>query len=127
MHSCPFCEKIKQHETLVKNEFAAAFFDATPLSPGHTLVVPRRHESDFFLLTEAEESALWRIVRTVHGQLETQYAPHGYNVGVNIGRAGGQTVEHVHVHLIPRYHGDVDDPRGGIRWIIPAKARYWKK
>ena len=126
MRFCPFCEKTRSHELLVENEAAVAFFDASPLSAGHTLVVPRTHESDFFNLTEAEEMALWRAVRTVHARLEARFAPRGYNVGINVGRAAGQTVEHVHVHVIPRYLGDVADPRGGIRWVIPAKAPYWK-
>jgi diadenosine tetraphosphate (Ap4A) HIT family hydrolase len=111
---------------LLENDSAVAFFDLFPLTPGHTLVVPRRHESDFFKLTEAEELALWRAVRAVHGQLEKKYSPPGYNLGVNVGTAGGETVDHVHIHVILRYLGDVNDPRGGIRWMIPAKARYWK-
>lgn len=126
MQHCPFCEKIELHQFLAANEHAVAFFDGFPLSPGHTLVIPRRHESDYFQLAEAEESAIWSTVRIVRGELESTHAPQGYNVGVNVGRAGGQTVDHVHVHVIPRYAGDVDDPRGGIRWIIPAMARYWK-
>lgn len=126
MPSCPFCEKIQRREFVLENQLAVALFDAFPLSPGHTLVLPRRHESNFFNLMESEELALWRAVRSVHAVLEQRYAPPGYNLGVNIGAAGGQTVEHVHVHLIPRYTGDVEDPRGGIRWMIPAKARYWK-
>jgi diadenosine tetraphosphate (Ap4A) HIT family hydrolase len=127
MRSCPFCEKIEHVEVLLENELAVAFFDAFPLSPGHTLVVPRRHESDFFKLSETEEFALWRAVRAVHDRLDARYAPPGYNLGVNVGRAAGQTVGHVHVHVIPRYAGDVEDPRGGIRWMISAKARYWKE
>ena len=127
MHSCPFCEKIERHEVCLEKELAVAFFDAFPVNEGHTLVVPRRHESNFFSLTEAEESAVWHAVRVVQEQLEARYAPAGYNVGVNVGDAGGQTIEHVHVHVIPRFAGDVDDPRGGIRWIIPARARYWKE
>lgn len=125
MRSCPFCEKVQGHELLVENETAVAFFDSFPLSPGHTLVVPRRLESDFFSLTGTEEMALWRAVRAVRVELEARYAPCGYNLGVNVGQAAGQTVEHVHMHVIPRYLGDVADPRGGIRWMIPAKARYW--
>lgn len=106
---------------------AAAFFDASPLSPGHALIVPRRHEPDLFALTGEEQDALWRLLRGVRTRIQQSHHPDGYNVGVNVGAAGGQTIGHVHVHLIPRYAGDVEDPRGGIRWIIPAKARYWDR
>jgi diadenosine tetraphosphate (Ap4A) HIT family hydrolase len=126
MDSCPFCNKITRRDFWLANDLAVAFPDGFPLSPGHTLAVPRRHETNFFNLSESEESALWRIVRMVYDQLEARCAPAGYNVGVNVGAAGGQTVEHLHMHVIPRYPNDVSDPRGGIRWIIPAKARYWK-
>ena len=88
MQHCPFCEKIELHQFLAANEHAVAFFDGSPLSPGHTLVIPRRHESDYFQLTEAEESAVWSTVRIVCGELESTHAPQGYNVGVNVGRAG---------------------------------------
>jgi diadenosine tetraphosphate (Ap4A) HIT family hydrolase len=126
MEPCPFCHKIERREFTIETECAIAFLDAFPLSPGHSLIVPRRHESDFFKLTEVEELAVWRVVRDVRNDIETRLAPQGYNVGINIGFAAGQTVGHAHVHLIPRYRGDVDDPRGGIRWMIPAKAPYWK-
>jgi diadenosine tetraphosphate (Ap4A) HIT family hydrolase len=123
---CPFCRRLADGDLLAENEAAAAFVDAFPLSPGHALIVPRRHEADLFALTAAEQDALWELLRSVQAALQERHRPDGYNVGVNIGDAGGQTVGHVHVHLIPRYAGDVDDPRGGIRWIIPAKARYWR-
>jgi diadenosine tetraphosphate (Ap4A) HIT family hydrolase len=126
MEPCPFCRKIELREFTIETEFAIALLDAFPLSPGHILIVPRRHESDFFKLTEVEEFAVWRVVRDVRNDIENRLAPQGYNVGINIGFAAGQTVEHAHVHLIPRYRGDVDDPRGGIRWMIPKKAPCWK-
>ena len=126
MPYCPFCQKVERREFAFGSELAVALPDAFPLSPGHTLIVPRRHEADFFKLTEAEEFAVWRVVRAVRDDLETRLAPQGYNLGINVGTAAGQTVEHAHVHLIPRFLGDVDDPRGGVRWMIPAKARYWK-
>jgi diadenosine tetraphosphate (Ap4A) HIT family hydrolase len=125
MASCPFCEKIVRRDFWFESELAVAFPDAFPLTPGHTLIVPRRHETDFFKLTEQEEQAIWRIMRVARKELEARFAPHGYNLGVNVGAPAGQTVDHVHIHLIPRYIGDVDEPRGGIRWIIPAKAPYW--
>jgi diadenosine tetraphosphate (Ap4A) HIT family hydrolase len=125
--ACPFCRRLDEGEFLAESETAVAFFDAFPLSPGHALIIPRRHEPDLFALTVEEHDALWRLLRSVRARLQERHHPEGYNVGVNVGEAAGQTVGHVHVHLIPRYGGDVDDPRGGIRWIIPAKARYWAR
>jgi diadenosine tetraphosphate (Ap4A) HIT family hydrolase len=125
MNECPFCVKIEHREFAFEDELSVAFPDAYPLSPGHTLIVPRRHERNYFDLTDAEEVSIWRIVRTVRAELDARLSPQGYNLGVNVGLAGGQTLDHVHVHLIPRYSGDVQDPRGGIRWIIPVKAPYW--
>jgi diadenosine tetraphosphate (Ap4A) HIT family hydrolase len=107
------------------NNLAAAFPDRFPLTPGHTLIVPHRHEADFFALAPEEQQAVWDLVEPVRRALDTEYRPAGFNVGLNIGAAAGQTVPHAHLHVIPRYPGDVPDPRGGIRWIIPAKARYW--
>jgi diadenosine tetraphosphate (Ap4A) HIT family hydrolase len=108
------------------NGFALAIPDGFPVSPGHTLVVPRRHEQDLFRLPSGELQALWDLVRLVSGRLVAELKPDGINVGVNVGVAAGQTVDHAHVHVIPRWKGDVEDPRGGVRWVLPAKARYWR-
>jgi diadenosine tetraphosphate (Ap4A) HIT family hydrolase len=104
-----------------------AFPDAYPLSEGHTLIIPRRHEPDFFALSTDEQHDMLQLARQVYETLLDSHHPAGFNVGVNVGEAGGQTVGHAHLHLIPRYEGDVDDPRGGIRWVIPSKAPYWEK
>ncbi len=122
---CVFCEAISQHLYFVQNSSAVAFPDAYPLSPGHALIVPRRHETDFFALTDEEQTAVWDLIRQVRDSVEREYSPAGYNVGLNAGSAAGQTIDHTHVHFIPRYKGDVEDPRGGIRWVIPARAPYW--
>jgi len=124
---CVFCDRLAAGDLEAENELAAAFPDAFPLTRGHTLVVPRRHEADYFALTAAEQTAMWRLVNAVRARLERELHPDGYNLGVNVSQAAGQTVDHVHIHLIPRYAGDADDPRGGIRWILPAKARYWEQ
>ena len=124
---CVFCDRLAAGDLEAENELAAAFPDAFPLTRGHTLVVPRRHAADYFGLTPAEQTAMWRLVNTVRARIERELHPDGHNLGVNVGQAAGQTVGHVHIHLIPRYAGDVDDPRGGIRWIIPAKAPYWEQ
>jgi diadenosine tetraphosphate (Ap4A) HIT family hydrolase len=123
-HGCPFCH-LAQSRVHLESEFAAAFLDAFPVSEGHTLVVPKRHVASLFDLPEAEQAALWRLVALVRGKLLAELQPDGFNLGVNDGAAAGQTVMHAHVHIIPRRTGDVADPRGGVRWVLPAKAPYW--
>ncbi len=98
-----------------------------PVSVGHALVVPCIPVLSIFELDESMQAELWDTVRRVRGILEERFHPAGFNIGVNDGPAAGQTVPHAHVHVIPRYAGDVPDPRGGIRWVIPEKARYWDK
>jgi diadenosine tetraphosphate (Ap4A) HIT family hydrolase len=123
--SCPFCSPDPEH-IIIQNAVALALHDAFPVTPGHTLVVPRRHVADYFDLSPEEQAAVWEVVSQVRAGLEVEFAPDGYNLGVNVGPAAGQTVEHVHVHVIPRRLGDQDDPRGGVRWIFPERARYWQ-
>jgi diadenosine tetraphosphate (Ap4A) HIT family hydrolase len=89
------------------------------------LVVPRRHEPNFLSLSDNEHAAIWGLAREVRAIIDRDHHPNGYNLGVNVGSVAGQTVDHAHLHIIPRYAGDVPEPRGGIRWIIPSKARYW--
>jgi len=123
---CVFCERVAGRDFLCENEVVVAFPDAFPLSPGHSLIVPRRHEPDFLRLTADEGAAVWRLIAPLCDLLEQRFRPDAYNLGVNVGVAAGQTVDHAHLHVIPRYAGDVPEPRGGIRWIIPAKAPYWR-
>lgn len=125
--TCPFCIRIASGETLVTGDLAVAIADAHPVAPGHALVVPRRHEANFLALTAAEQSAIWELVSTVCTGIESRQEVDGYNLGVNVGAAAGQTVGHAHLHVIPRRAGDVEDPRGGIRWVIPARAAYWAR
>lgn len=124
--TCVMCENTSGRDLIASNALAAAFADGFPLTPGHTLIVPRRHESDFLALSPAEQAAIWALVPDVCRHIEARHRPDGYNIGVNIREAAGQTIGHAHLHVIPRYRGDVEDPRGGIRWIIPGKARYWE-
>jgi diadenosine tetraphosphate (Ap4A) HIT family hydrolase len=119
---CPLCQRLALPDLLAENALAVAFKDAFPVSPGHALIVPRRHVEGLFDLTAEEQAALWRLLPEVKARLDSRHAPAGYNVGVNVGEAAGQTVPHVHVHLIPRYAGDVEDPRGGVRWVVPPRA-----
>ena len=123
---CPFCPPYDR-ETLETNAFALAIRDSFPVTRGHSLVVPRRHVASFFELTIEERIAILELLDRARAALDREFAPDGYNIGINDGAAAGQTVMHVHVHLMPRYKGDADDPRGGVRWIIPQKATYWKK
>jgi diadenosine tetraphosphate (Ap4A) HIT family hydrolase len=123
--ACPLCTAAARPDTLAANDHAVAFLDAFPVNPGHALIVARRHVASLFDLSPAEQAALWEFVPTVKAALDARHSPAGYNVGVNVGAVAGQTVGHVHVHVIPRYEGDVEDPRGGIRWVIPARADYW--
>lgn len=106
------------------NELAFAFRDNFPVSPGHTLVVTRRVTPDWFTATEAEQRAILALIGVVKRQIDEEHEPDGYNVGFNAGAAAGQTVMHLHVHVIPRYREDVPDPRGGVRCVIPGKANY---
>ena len=124
---CPFCERIAAGKVEAESRLAVAFPDGFPVSNGHFLVVPRRHESDFFALTQAEQEDMLAVARDVQSLLRSQHNPAGFNVGINVGTAAGQTVGHAHLHLIPRYNGDVADPRGGVRWVIPTKAPYWER
>ena len=125
--ACPFCQHFIEGTLIAQNALAAAFLDAYPLNEGHCLVVPRTHEPDFFALTAHEQAAVWSLVNDVRLRIEAIRAPDGYNLGINVGAAAGQTVDHAHLHVIPRFRGDVADPRGGVRWIIPAKAAYWEE
>ena len=122
-NACPFCG-VAAALVVADNQLALALFDKYPVSPGHVLVCPRWHVASFFDLTEAEMVAVLRLVREIKSRCEAQWQPLGYNIGVNVGPAAGQTVSHVHVHLIPRYHGDVEDPTGGVRNVIQGKGNY---
>jgi len=95
------------------------------LTKGHTLIIPRRHVASFFECTAEERQAMLELLGAAKAVLDKAHAPDGYNIGLNNGAAAGQTVMHIHMHLIPRYAGDASDPRGGVRWIFPDKAKYW--
>ena len=105
---------------------AVAFLDKHPVSQGHALVVPNLVVTRLEELPLEVEASVWATVRQVRELLAEQYRPDGFNIGVNDGSAAGQTISHVHIHVIPRYKGDAPDPRGGIRWIFPQKAKYWR-
>lgn len=122
---CVFCT-LDSERIISSNRFAVAIADRYPLTPGHCLIIPRRHIASLFETTEEERSDLWQLLNEVRGQLTSRHQPDGFNIAVNDGAAAGQTVQHLHIHLIPRYLGDCPDPRGGIRQIFPDKAAYWE-
>jgi len=123
--SCPFCDRIQAGEYTAERATAVAFPDTVPLTPGHTLVVPRRHLTVLSEFQPDELTDLWLLGTSLCSDLQREHGTSAFNLGLNLGRAAGQTIEHVHLHVIPRYEGDVEDPRGRIRWIIPERARYW--
>ena len=126
MQGCPLCAALSGDGLLVEATDAVALMDKYPLNPGHCLVLPRRHTPLFWDLSSEEISDIFSVLAEARGLIDEKFSPDGYNIGVNVGAAGGQTIDHVHVHLIPRYRGDDDDPRGGVRWILPERAVYWE-
>ena len=126
MNICPFCN-LPALKTILTNSFALAIYDGFPVSPGHTLIIPKRHIASFFELTAEEQTAMLDLLAEMRQILQKERNPDGFNIGINDGAAAGQTVMHLHIHLIPRYAGDVPDPRGGVRRIFPDKAAYWDK
>ncbi len=121
--TCPFCD-LQDRKEIWGSEHVVAFADGYPVSPGHALIVTRRHVPDYFGCTAAERAELWHGVDALKELLDDEMDPDGYNVGFNAGAAAGQTVMHVHLHVIPRFAGDMDDPRGGVRGVIPHKRTY---
>lgn len=121
---CVFCRRIGD-KVEFENAFAVGFADAFPVSDGHTLVVPKQHTSSLIDLPGHVQGAAWQLVTEVADHLKHLLHPDGFNLGVNIGVSAGQTVDHAHIHVIPRYQGDVGDPRGGVRWVLPDRAAYW--
>jgi diadenosine tetraphosphate (Ap4A) HIT family hydrolase len=116
------CELCKPDMVLLGDELAYVRYDNNSLTPGHVLVVPRRHVANFFDMTADEKNAVLALLDRAQAVIAEKHKPDGYNIGVNVGRAGGQSRMHVHVHLIPRYTGDVSDPRGGIRCVLAKRT-----
>ncbi|MDD2202604.1 MAG: HIT family protein [Firmicutes bacterium] len=123
MPGCIFCN-ISKDKVIAENDLALAFFDGYPVNEGHTLIIPKRHVETYFDATQEEKNAMSLLLAEVKERLDEEFGPDGYNIGVNVGAAGGQTIFHLHVHLIPRYAGDVPDPRGGVRKIKKSLVPY---
>ena len=119
--TCPFCTC---NEKIFESEYVYARFDKFPVSEGHAMVITKRHVPSYFEASKSEKSDIWQSVDRLKKILEESFKPDAFNIGVNVGEAAGQTVPHLHVHVIPRYKGDIDDPTGGVRGVIPSKQKY---
>lgn len=127
---CPFCEMAKtlsDSRVLGSNEFAYAIYDGYPVSSGHCLIISKRHVGSFFETGSDERQALLELIDETKAEIDIKHHPAAYNLGINDGPAAGQTIPHLHIHLIPRYEDISSDPRGGVRWVVPEKAVYWGK
>ncbi len=116
---------IEPDRIILQGENCVAFYDRYPVNEGHALVIPFHPAASLYDLDEILQAELWDMVRQLRTILKEKYNPDVFNIGINDGASAGQTMPHTHIHLIPRYKGDIADPRGGIRWIIPQKAKYW--
>lgn len=121
---CPFCRLSRRVEVICETATCVAFYDGYPVSPGHALIIPKRHVASYFDLTNHEREAMNVMLQYVKQKVEERYHPDGYNIGINVNEAAGQSVFHVHMHLIPRYKGDVNNPKGGVRGVIPSRQSY---
>jgi diadenosine tetraphosphate (Ap4A) HIT family hydrolase len=119
--ACPFCGS---DSAVIRNAFAYARYDKFPVTRGHLLVITRRHVADWFETTPEERQAVFALADEARTLLRAKFAPEGFNLGINVGEVAGQTIAHVHLHLIPRYRGDATNPRGGVRGVIPEKQNY---
>ena len=120
---CKFCNP-SQERLLLKGTLGFVSWDRHPVNKGHILVMPYRHFSDYFDITEEERIEMWELVQSAKSIVDEKYNPDGYNIGINVGKWAGQSIPHLHIHLIPRFKGDVENPKGGVRGVIPAKQKY---
>ena len=123
-NNCCFCHIGPDREKLFETNLCYAIFDIFPVTLGHVLIIPKRHISNYFDLSLEEQNDCWLVINKVKQLLDKKYNPDGYNIGININESAGQTVMHCHIHIFPRYIGDIENPRGGIRGIIPNKKEY---
>ena len=125
MDKCFFCTSVKQKDFLLENEYAIIRMDDYPVNKGHLEVITKRHIDTLFETTKEERNAIFELLEKGKLIIEEKYKPDGYNIGINQGTAAGQTIMHLHIHLIPRYKGDVVNPSGGVRGVIREKQNYW--
>jgi ATP adenylyltransferase len=124
--ACPFCSPLPER-VFHEGRLVIGLWDGFPLSPGHALLVPRRHIATWFEAVPDEQHEIAEAITKAREAILERHNPDGFNVGMNLGESAGQTVPHLHVHVIPRYSGDVEDPRGGVRWVLPQRAAYWRR
>lgn len=118
--ACPFC----QLTPIAQSQWVVACYDKNPVAPGHCLIMPKRHVATWFDMTPQEQQDAMALIEQLKLMLDQKHSPDGYNIGMNCGEVAGQTIPHAHIHLIPRYRGDLANPRGGVRGVIPAKQNY---
>jgi diadenosine tetraphosphate (Ap4A) HIT family hydrolase len=118
--SCPFCD----FEIIIEASLVYARYDKFPVSKGHCLIIPKRHVETWFDMSKEEQAGAFELIDKVKALIDDRYSPDGYNIGMNCGETAGQTIPHAHIHVIPRYKGDTDNPRGGVRGVIPEKQSY---
>lgn len=127
MTDCPLCsqrDNVIENGKKIENDLAYVLEDSNPVNPGHCLIVPRRHVAEFFDATAEEKVAIFELIDEMKAIIDKKHSPDGYNIGVNIGKYAGQSVPHIHIHMMPRFKGDVENPRGGVRGVIPQRQKY---
>ena len=122
---CVFCH-IEKGMRVFDSKYWYVIYDKYPVNEGHMLLISQRHVESYFDLREEESSRINNYIHYMKSKIEEKYDPDGYNIGINVGEVAGQTVDHLHIHLIPRYEGDIDNPEGGVRGVIPDKRMYRK-
>ncbi len=123
LNQCPFCNP-QEKDIILKNDLCYARFDKYPVNKGHILIIPFRHFGNYFDATKDEKIAFMELIDKAKQYLDKNFKPDGYNIGINVGKEAGQTIMHVHIHIIPRYKGDMGNPRGGVRGVIPERQKY---
>jgi diadenosine tetraphosphate (Ap4A) HIT family hydrolase len=122
---CIFCDIYRTNNNLIyEDSLVFSIYDNFPVSKGHVLIITKRHVEDYFLLTKEEKISIDKAIMYMKSFIDLNLKPDGYNIGINNGAVAGQTIPHLHVHLIPRYQGDVENPKGGVRGVIPNKQKY---
>lgn len=124
MNDCFFCKSISNKDYLLENDLAIARYDDFPVNKGHLEIIPKRHIKDWWSTTAEEKIAIFNLLDEAKKIVDENFHPDAYNIGMNLGVAAGQSIMHLHIHLIPRYENDVDNPRGGVRGVIPEKRNY---
>jgi diadenosine tetraphosphate (Ap4A) HIT family hydrolase len=124
LSDCPFCTPDPEREIIVESATVYSIYDKFPVNDGHALIIPKRHCEDYFNLTFQDQSDCFLMLNKVKEIVSLKFNPDGFNIGINVGEKAGQTIQHVHIHLIPRFNGDVEEPKGGVRGVIPNKQKY---